>query len=133
MSESDAVLELSPGFEDPDILAWLEAASAHAMDSAPFGIIGIDGRGKVEIYNAYESRAAGLRPERVMARSLFDEVAPCMNNYLVAQRFADEAELDATLPYTLTLRMRPTPVRLRLLQRPGAAHAFLLVERQAAR
>ena len=52
-----------------------------------------------------------------------------MNNFMVAQRFADEAVLDATLPYVLTLRMRPTPVTLRLLQIPGVARSYVLVQR----
>ena len=95
-----------------------------------FGVIGIDRDGKVSRYNAFEAQAAGLRPERVLGRSLFDEVAPCMNNFLVAQRFDDEAALDETIPYTLTLRMRPTSVRLRLLQDPAAACAYVLLSRQ---
>ena len=39
-----------------------------------------------------------------------------MNNYLVAQRFIDEPEIDDTIDFVLTLRMRPTPVKLRLLK-----------------
>ncbi|WP_345815384.1 hypothetical protein AAGS40_23670 [Paraburkholderia sp. PREW-6R] len=58
-----------------------------------------------------------------------------MNNFMVAQRFEDEAEagLDAIVDYVLTLRMRPTPVRLRLLAGAGSAARFVLVERKAAR
>ena len=133
MSETETLLSPSPGFDDPALFDWLEAASAPALDAAPFGIIAIDHQGRVVIYNAYESKAAGLRPERVLARHLFDEVAPCMNNFLVAQRFEEEPALDAMLPYTLTLRMRPTAVQLRLLQRPGAACGYVLVLWQGRR
>jgi len=139
MSETDSLAAPSlappslapmcPGFDDPQLLEWLRAAGDDALDAAPFGIIGLDAQGVVTFYNAFESRAAGLRPERVLGRPFFDEVALCMNNFLVAQRFADAATLDETLPYTLTLRMRPTPVRLRLLQRPGAPRAYVLVAR----
>lgn len=118
-----------PDFEHPQLFDWLEAASREERDDAPFGIIGLDGRGHTVFYNATEARSSGLRPERVLGRPFFAEVAMCMNNYLVAQRFLDAAELDETLPYTLTLMMRPTPVRLRLLKRPGAAHDYLLVQR----
>jgi hypothetical protein len=56
-----------------------------------------------------------------------------MNNFMVAQRFADAraegAPLDDTINYVLTLRMRPTKVRLRLLYQPGAALAYVLVQR----
>ena len=63
----------------------------------------------VQRYNATESRMAGLSPERVLGLPLFTTVAPCMNNYLVAQRFDDARErgepLDDTIDYVLTLRM----------------------------
>ena len=52
-----------------------------------------------------------------------------MNNFMVAQRLEDEPELDAIVPYVLTLRMRPTPVRLRLLASPAASRRYLLIER----
>lgn len=132
MSETDTLTAPCPAFDAAGLFDWLEVAPAAALDAAPFGIIGFDDQGGIVIYNAYEARAAGLRPERVLGRSLFGEVAPCMNNFLVAQRFEDEAALDATLPYTLTLRMRPTEVRLRLLQQDGGACAYVLVQRQAA-
>ena len=52
-----------------------------------------------------------------------------MNNFMVAQRFEDEPELDAIVPYVLTLRMRPTRVRLRLLAGDGAPLRYILIER----
>ncbi len=109
--------------------AELDAATAEALDLLPFGVIGLDAEGTAVAYNATESRLAGLRPERVLGRPFFLAIGVCMNNYLVAQRLADEPELDAILPYVLTFRMRPTPVRLRLLRHPGVARRFLLIER----
>jgi len=116
-------------FTDPDLLGALEAADAAALDAASFGIIAFDQSAHVTEYNALEARHAGLSKERVIGKHVFEEVAPCMNNFLVAQRFADEPQLDVTLDYVLTLRMRPTRVKLRLLQRAGAARAYVLVER----
>lgn len=85
-------------------------------------------------YNRTESVGSGLALAEVMGRPLFGEVAQCMNNYLVAQRFedalADGTVLDAQLPYVFTLRMRPTPVVLRLLAAPGRALRFVLVQRR---
>ncbi|MDB5559342.1 MAG: Photoactive yellow protein [Enterovirga sp.] len=107
----------------------IDGASPEALDTLPFGVIGFDTAGTVDLYSATESRMAGLSPDKVIGKHLFAVVAPCMNNYMVAQRFEDEPELDATIDYVLTLRMRPTPVKLRLLQSAGAKRRYLLVQR----
>ena len=107
----------------------IDGAAASTLDGLPFGVIGFGPDGHVETYSAAESRMAGLTPERVMGKHVFTAVAPCMNNYLVAQRFEDEIELDATIDYVLTLRMRATPVKLRLLKGADARMRYLLIQR----
>lgn len=107
----------------------LEGAPAELLDVQSFGTIGFGPDGKVISYSAAESRMAGLSPDRVLGKHIFTAVAPCMNNFLVAQRFEDEAELDAAIDYVLTLRMRPTPVKLRLLKATDIDRRFILVQR----
>jgi photoactive yellow protein len=85
--------------------------------------------GEVVDYNLWESKMAGLSKERVLARNFFSEIAPCTNNYMIAERFLNEPELDATLDYVFTLRMKPTVVKLRLLVSATADHIYLLVNR----
>lgn len=103
------------------------------VDRLLFGVIGFDSEYAVRVYNRPESIAAGLALERVLGCHIFDSVAPCMNNFLVAQRFADAASfngtLDVTIDYVLTLRMKPTPVRLRLLAHPALRYRYILVYR----
>ena len=122
-------------FDQPDLFPSLAAESAEALDSLDFGVIGFDAETIVQQYNAFESRAAGLSPQRVLGQPLFTLVAPCMNNFMVAQRFEDAAAsgepLDATIDYVFTLRMRPVKVRLRLLASPGTALRYVLVQRSA--
>ena len=69
----------------------------------------------------------------MLGHPLFTVVAPCMNNFLVAQRFEDAAtlgeRLDVTVDYVLTLRMRPIKVKLRLLATADAAQRYVLVQR----
>ena len=122
-------------FADAGCLGHLTDASDTELDALDFGVIGFDAEGVVRRYNAFESKAAGLSPQRALSHPLFTAVAPCMNNFLVAQRFEDAAAgaspLDATLDYVLTLRMRPTKVKLRLLAAPGQALRYVLVQRPA--
>jgi photoactive yellow protein len=124
---------MSLSFDQADILAHLQAADAVELDTLEFGVIGFDDQTLVRRYNSHESRLAGLSPERVLGQALFTAVAPCMNNFLVAQRFEDAAAegcaLDATIDYVFTLRMRPVKVKLRLLAAPGAALRYVLVHR----
>ena len=116
------------GFTDISAMQ-LAAMSPEDLDEIAYGVIGMAPDGTVEIYNAAESKLAGLSQTRVLGQHLFTAIAPCMNNYLVAQRFESEAELDAIVPYVLTLRMRPTPVKLRLLRTAQQARRFLLIQR----
>ena len=87
--------------------------------------------GRVTLYNSYESALSGLKPESVAGRNYFEEVAPCTNNYILAQRFLDEPELDEVIPYVFSFRLKPTPVRLRMLKSAAAKSMYLLVERSA--
>ena len=69
----------------------------------------------------------------VVGLPLFSVVAQCMNNYLVAQRFDDAVAsgqaLDVSLDFVFTLRMKPTPVRLRLLSSPSHPTQYLAILR----
>lgn len=126
-------MQVDAGFDQPGMAERLEAMDEAALNALAFGVIGFGLDGRVQRYNTFESQAAGLSPERVLGQDLFSVVAPCMNNFLVAQRFADARDagdaLDDTINYVLTLRMRPTKVRLRLLATPESEMAYVLVQR----
>jgi len=121
-------------FGQPDLLPEIAALSAAELDELDFGVIGFDAETLVRRYNAYESKAASLSAKSVLGHPVFTVVAPCMNNFLIAQRFEDAAadgtRLDDTIDYVLTLRMRPVKVRLRLLAGDGPALRFVLVSRR---
>ncbi len=110
-------------------LNTLDAMPDAERDALPFGVVGFAADTMVQVYNATEARLSGLDRDSVMGVPFFDAVAQCMNNFLVAQRFEDEPELDDIVPYVLTLRMRPTKVRLRLLAAPGTTRRYVLIER----
>ena len=115
-------------FDDVSITEMLSTMDEAALDGLPFGVVGLESDNMVELYNAHEERYSGLPRSIVVGRHFFSDVAPCMNNYMVAERL-EEAPLDVTLPYVLTFRMRPTPVRLRLLRASEAPRRWVLVAR----
>jgi photoactive yellow protein len=98
-------------------------------DTLPFGIVGLSREGMVEVYNLTEATLAGIQAESVIGSHFFLSTAQCMNNFMVAQRLEDEAELDTIIDYVLTFRMRPTPVRLRLLKSAAHQRSYLLIQR----
>lgn len=121
-------------FADVELHAQLDRCSNDELDALDFGVIGIDAASVVQRYNSFESKAAGLSSQRVLGQPLFTVVAPCMNNFMVAQRFEDAlasgSALDVTIDYVLTLRMRPVKVKLRLLAGVGP-NRYVLVQRPA--
>ena len=121
-------------FDQSDFFAATESYTDVDFDTLDFGVIGFDAEGMVRRYNKLESQLAGLSPARVLGASLFTSVAPCMNNFLVAQRFEDaaanETSLDAIIDYVLTLRMRPLKVLLRLLAQSQTPLRYVLIQRR---
>jgi len=115
-------------FDDPNMLARLKTLSDAALDALEFGVVRMTPSGDVVSYNRWESERAGLAPASVIGRNFFEAVAPCTNNFMVAERFMSEPELDAIIDYTFTFRLRPTKVKLRLLRSNDAAHNHLLVD-----
>lgn len=120
-------------FEQEGLMPIIAKASKTELDEMNFGVIGFDDVGLVQRYNLFESKLAGLRAQNVIGSHLFTNVAPCMNNFMVAQRFEDAREhstsLDSIIDYVLTLRMRPLKVKLRLLSHPDQPIRFIVVLR----
>jgi photoactive yellow protein len=119
-------------FSASGLLQSLERLEVAELDAIPFGVIAMSVDGVVVAYNRAEASLSGLTASRVIGRHFFTSVAPCTNNYLVAQRFETERELDLTIDYVFTLRMAPTPVQLRMLKHPEASRMYLLVQRRSA-
>lgn len=116
-------------FSDPALLDRLDAASPVELDALRFGVVRMDPTGNVTAYNRFEAESAGMRPERVLGRHFFTEVAPCTVNQQISQPMLQETSLDTEFDYVFALRMKITPVRLRLLKSPASVHMYLLVRR----
>lgn len=126
------MINLSLDFDDPLLRDKLDAMrdDPKAYDDLDFGLVAMDLTGSVLAYNLEESRFAGIAVDHVVGLTFFTDVAPCTNNYLVSGRFEEESELDETINYVFTLRMRPTPVRLRLLKDERVGRQYLAVQRR---
>ena len=117
--------------EAPDLGTWLEQADDARLNALSYGVIGIDPHGKTCRYSDHEAELAGFDPRDVLGRHFFQEIGVCMNNGLVAGRFADAQSknepLDALIDYVLAFRSRRTPVRMRMLSSPASPTRYLLI------
>jgi photoactive yellow protein len=100
----------------------LNKASSSDFNAANFGVVKMDHKGTVIDYNDNQAKHTGMSKGAVMGKHFFTQVAPCTNNFLVAQKFEKESTLDSALAYTFTIKMAPTPVSLRLLKDPSAQY-----------
>ncbi|MFC0243720.1 PAS domain-containing protein [Rhodopseudomonas telluris] len=65
-------------FNAPDLARQLEQLSDAERDAAPFGIIKLDGSGRVTEFNATEARLSGYGSRPALGLDFFASVAPCM-------------------------------------------------------
>ncbi len=70
----------NPGFDDPNLATVLATLPATEIDTIPFGVIRLDPKGVVRIYNAAERGLSGSGSLPRLGLSFFTEVAPCMNH-----------------------------------------------------
>lgn len=120
-------------FDQPCLIESLERLTDSELDNLDFGVIAMDSSCMARRYNALESKMSGLTPETVLGANVFTNVAPCMNNFMIAQRFEDSltsgTDLDDTIDYVLTLRMRPSRVKLRLITSTAAKLRYIAIKR----
>jgi photoactive yellow protein len=107
----------------------LEPMSQQDMDQLDFGVIRMDRNARIKAYNKFESDLSGKQVEEVLGKDFFQQVAPCTNNFMVAEKYNTEAALDEELDYIFTYLMQPTKVKLRMLCSPGQDHQYLLVQK----
>lgn len=72
MSSKNAALA-RPELDAADMLGM----TAETFDALPFGVIRLDGDGRVVDYNAAESKFAKRAKEQVVGKLFFRDVAPC--------------------------------------------------------
>jgi len=116
-------------FEESDT-ERLEMMSGAEFDDLPFGVIRLDTAGRVLAYSRAESLYSGLKPQHVIGRDFFRELAPCANTAKFLGKFKDgvaKGAIDTTFDYTFTRLSEPS-VRIHMLKAPGEDF-WLLIER----
>lgn len=111
--------------------AELSRMSKEELDALPYGAIRLSPRGTVLSYNATEGRIAGRRPERVLGRNFFLDVAPCTDVQEFRGRFLEVARGEGSLLREFTFEFAfdpPLRVTITFLKDRSDDSVWVLVE-----
>lgn len=66
-------------FDEEDLGRRLDALAEEQLHKLPFGVIALDGEGRVRFYSATEAQQSGSAPRSYLGLHFFESVAPCMD------------------------------------------------------
>ena len=111
----DEFKKISFGAEDiENVLAKM---SEKELDNMHLGAIQLDKDGKILSYNAAEAKITGRRPEDVIGKNFFTEVAPCTNRPEFKGVFREGVKndnLNTMFEYVFDFKMNPTKVKVHM-------------------
>ena len=113
--------------------ASLDRLSPAEVDALPFGVIQLDGAGRITAYNQAESRLSGRDPERVLGRDFFREVAPCTNMPAFRARFEEGVRrggMDERFSFVFAFEPQAVRVDVRLLGSRSADRYWVTIRPQ---
>lgn len=87
------------------------------IDNLAFGAINLDANGKILSYNKAEGEITGRKPEEVIGKNFFTEVAPCTKTDEFFGKFQEgvkSGNLSTMFEYTFDYRMKPTKVKVHM-------------------
>ena len=67
-----------PDFSEPALAKRIEALSPEAIDTLPFGVIRLDGEGRVAYFSEAERQLSGIGSLAKLGDNFFADIAPCM-------------------------------------------------------
>ena len=104
-------------FGSDDIGNKLAEMNDKDIDNLAFGAINLDKNGKILSYNKAEGEITGRKPEEVIGKNFFTEVAPCTKTDEFFGKFQEgvkSGNLSTMFEYTFDYQMKPTKVKVHM-------------------
>lgn len=104
-------------FGADDIGNQLANMNDRDIDQLAFGAINLDRNGKILSYNKAEGEITGRKPEEVIGKNFFTEVAPCTKTDEFYGKFKEgvnSGNLSTMFEYTFDYQMKPTKVKVHM-------------------
>lgn len=120
-------------FVSESILESLGTLTESEADKEPYSIVKLSDDGIVELYNAYQAELGKMEKEDAVGKNFFLHALPCSNSRLFRGEFEkgiDSGELDHSFSYTLTYRIRPTNVSIRLYRCPDSKTNWVFIQKK---
>jgi len=120
-------------FEVKDLENAMSSLSDSEIDNLMFGAIELDAEGTILRYNIAESELTGRKPDEVIGRNFFNDVAPCTNSDEFSGRFfkgVETGEFNAVFEYVFDYQMEPTKVRIIMIKSVSQDSYWLLIKRK---
>lgn len=120
-------------FEPNDLQNAMATLSDDEIDNLMYGAVELDAEGNILRYNIAESELTGRKPEDVIGRNFFDDVAPCTKSNEFSGRFfrgVKTGEFNAVFEYVFDYEMAPTKVRILMIKSVVRDSYWLLIKRK---
>ncbi len=119
-------------FGSENIANILSDMDEKQIDDLAFGAIELDREGKILRYNSAESELTGRKPEDVIGKNFFDEIAPCTKRPEFYGRFRDgveQGDLNTLFEYEFDYKMNPTKVKVHMKKSLTGDSYWIFVKR----
>ena len=120
-------------FDPTDLENVMAIISPEEVDDLMYGAVELDAQGVILRYNQAESEITGKKPEDVIGRNFFYDVAPCTQSDAFSGRFFEgvkTGELNATFEYVFDHEMAPVKVRIIMIKSVTEETYWLLIKRK---
>jgi photoactive yellow protein len=100
-----------------DNLENLVAQGPSRLNRLPFGAVLVDAGGRIMKYNNAEGEITGRKPEEVVGKNFFTDVAPCTRGHLFQGKFQEgvaKGEVNTMFEYVFDHNMAPAKVRVHM-------------------
>jgi photoactive yellow protein len=117
-------------YENYDLNTIIERIPEKIRDDLPFGLVKLDLNGTIIEYNMAEAELTGFRPEEVIGRNFFLDVATCTQTPEFYGKFregVDAGLVNVQFDYMFDHQMVATVVRVRMVQMNN--HVWMTVRR----
>lgn len=111
----------------------LSQMSREQLDELPYGVIEVAADGTILKYNAGESELSGRKPEKVIGKNFFTDVAPCTDVKEFHGRFLDLVEHRAVnheFEFVFSFPDKPVAVNITMLFEQKENSVWLMVDRK---